>query len=178
MNIQDSEAAKKVAKSLFTEITELVEVLAWPMAVVAILLIYKKYISGVISRVGSFKADASGISMTFQDKIEQAVSQAPKLLKSVSKSGVSMMSDSPNDQLKKCNIQLENDLKRKGRRNNIDVSNLSVNELADKLIDTGGLTTQKAKAVKALYELTKANDPKISQSQVDQVKLMVNELDL
>lgn len=163
-----------VSKTTFTEITELIDKIVWPLAVVVILLIYKKYLAGVISRVGSFSANASGISMTFQDKLDQL----PKSVKLLTKSGVQVAAQSPNDQLRNLKLQMEADINKLAANNGIDSTSLSMSEIFTQLKDKGKLTNQKSKAFIALYELAGSTDPGISQSQVDQVKLMVNDLDI
>lgn len=161
-------------KSTFTEITDLIDKIVWPLAVVVILLIYKKYLAGVISRVGSFSANASGISMTFQDKLDQL----PKSVKLLTKTGVNVVANSPNEQLRAIRSQMETDLKFFATKIGMDVTDLSMSEIFVQLKDKGKITNQKSKAFTALYELAGSTDPGISQSQVDQVKLMVNDLNL
>jgi hypothetical protein len=173
MLIQKTEE-EAISKTTFTEITELIDKIVWPLAVVVILLIYKKYLAGVISRVGSFSANASGISMTFQDKLDQL----PKSVKLLTKSGVQVAAQSPNDQLRNIKSQMEADIKNLATNSGIDTTSLTMSEIFAQLKDKGKLTNQKSKAFTALYELAGSTDPGISQSQVDQVKLMVSDLDL
>ena len=172
--IQKTAGEEAVSKSIFTEVTDLIDKIVWPLAVVAILLIYKKYLSGVISRVGSFSANTSGISLTFQDKLDQL----PSSVKLLTKSGVHVLPDSPNEQLRTIRSQMEIDLKVFATNNGIDDPDLSMSEIFAQLKDKGKMTNQKSKAFITLYELAGSMDPGISQSQVDQVKLMVNDLNL
>lgn len=172
--IQKATDKVSVSKSIFTEVTDLIDKIVWPLAVVVILLIYKKYLAGVISRVGSFSANTSGISMTFQDKLDQL----PNAVKLLTKSGVNVAPDSPNEQLRTIRSQMETDLKTMATNSGIDVTDLSMSEIFGQLKEKGKMTNQKSKAFIALYELAGSTDPGISQSQVDQVKLMVNDLNL
>ena len=172
--IQKTAETDAVSKSIFTEVTDLIDKIVWPLAVVVILLIYKKYLAGVISRVGSFSANTSGISMTFQDKLDQL----PNAVKLLTKSGVNVVQGSPNEQLRTIRSQMEADLKAMATNCGIEVNDLSMSEIFGQLKDKGKMTNQKSKAFIALYELAASTDPGISQSQVDQVKLMVNDLNL
>ena len=165
-----------LTKTTFTEITEFVAVIIWPLAVVAIMMLFRKNISNVIGRVGSIEASTTGFSLNFKDNMEQLLSENLQGLPSISKSSIQVSTQSPIDQLKTIRTNLKTDLKLLARENGIDSSEFTLAEIGDQLCHKGKFTRQKLKAFLALYELTNSEDPLISQSQVDSVKLIVKDL--
>ncbi|MBT8253357.1 MAG: hypothetical protein HKN00_06560 [Flavobacteriaceae bacterium] len=172
------EENKKTEYALFTEITDLIEVIIWPLAVITIVLFFRKHLAEIIGKVGSIKASASGFSMSFQESIDKLIVDNSQSLPTISKSSNGIGKKSPLEQLKALNINLRTDLKFLAKENGVDTSDLSVEEIGNALCDKGVMTRQKLKAFLGLYQLTQSDDPNISQAQVDHVKLILNDLDI
>ena len=49
----------------------IIEIIIWPATLIVVLILFKKNIKSIFDRVGSFEASATGLSMTFQEKIEE-----------------------------------------------------------------------------------------------------------
>mgnify|MGYP001815898979 CR=1 FL=1 len=169
--IQDSAAQNTTT---LQDIIKLLDVIVWPFTIIIVLFLFKKNLSNVIGRLGSFEASAQGISMTFQKKMEET---ANKLLPAgKSKSSITITSGTPNEQLNALRLNLEKQINDIAKRNNLETNNMRHIEIANKLVDAGGMTLQKSRAFSALHDLTNSGDSKVSQAQVDKVKLMIKEL--
>ena len=166
------------------QVTALIQVLVWPITLVVCLALFRRYLADVISRVGSFKAGSSGLEMTFQNKLEsiQAL-PALKPAEGISKSAGQIQIQggglgTPYEQLLELRDVLNNKLTNKAKELNIPSTNITSLALSDKLKEVGGLTIQQAKAFNALIDLTNTASPEITQSQVNQVRNLVNNLDI
>jgi hypothetical protein len=173
-------------------IISIIEIIIWPLTLIIILILFKNNITGIFDRVGSFEASATGLSMTFQEKIEETKKLVPiDPLASISdgtksKSSVkipvgrkkSMKGETPYQSLLAIRDDLNNQIIRKAQQHNLSTKNLSNIEISDKLKAMGGLTIQKAKAFQALIELTNSADPSITHDQVNQVYQLFQNLNL
>ena len=70
MIIQDGVNKTNELWVTFENINQLISHIIWPLTVLIILWMYRRHLSGVIKRLGSFEAGATGISMTFDNKLE------------------------------------------------------------------------------------------------------------
>ena len=55
----------------------IIEIIIWPATLIVVLILFKKNIKSIFDRVGSFEASATGLSMTFQEKIEETKKLVP-----------------------------------------------------------------------------------------------------
>lgn len=159
--------------------------LIWPLTVVIILLIFKKNLSHIFKRLGSLEATAQGLSMTFDNQIEEAESVVLFKPEPLSKKGVrvksgaaNVKSNSPHYQLLAIRADLRDLIIEKAQKFNIPTQNKSSLELRDELIDRGELTPDKAHAFSVLTNLTSSAGPEITNAQVNKIKFMYNHLSL
>lgn len=170
----------------------IIEIIIWPATLIVVLILFKKNIKNIFDRVGSFEASATGLSMTFQEKIEETKKLVPINASnsngggSKSKSSVKIpvgrkklkKGQTPYQSLLAIRDSLNNQIILKAQKHNISTKNLSSVEISNKLKEIGGLTIQKTKAFQALIELTNSADPSISQDQVNQVDQLLENLNL
>jgi len=163
----------------------LISHLIWPLTVIIILLIFRKNLAHIFKRLGSLEATAQGLSMTFDNQIEEAESVVFSKPEALSKSGVKIKSGisspkpkSPHYQLLAIRADLREMILEKAQGCNIDAQNKSSLELRDELIDKGELTSGKAHAYTVLINLTSSAGPEITNAQVKKIKYMYEHLSL
>ncbi|NNK87156.1 MAG: hypothetical protein HKO90_02635, partial [Flavobacteriaceae bacterium] len=168
----------------WTEIKDLIDVLIWPLTLIICFMIFRKQLRELIGKVGSFKATKDGLEMTFQDKLESIQTlPALKAVGGISKSGGQIKikgskAKSPYEELLELRDVLNSKIVGKARGLKIETDNMSNIAISDKLKEVGGITLQQAKAFKALIDLTNSASPKITQAQVNEVRSLVNNLDI
>lgn len=166
------------------QFTALIQVLIWPLTVVICLALFRKHLADVIDRLGSFKAGSSGLEMTFQNKLDEALTlPALKPSAAIAKSGGSIniqgsKAGTPYEQLLELRDVLNHKIRAKANELNIDTSNMSNHAISQKLKEVGGITFQNSQAFETLIELTNAASQQITQAQVNQVRALVYNLDI
>jgi len=161
----------------------LISHLVWPITVVLILLIFKKNLAHIFKRLGSFRADATGISMDFIDKeieaVETLVDSKPQVM---SKSATGINSEakikSPHYQLLSIRAGLRDIIVEKAEQSEIATQGKSSLELRDDLIDKGSLTPRNAHVFSVLINLTSTAGPDITKEQVTRIKRLYKNLSL
>ena len=169
----------------FEQFNQFIGHIIWPVTVLIALWMYRKHLIGVIKRLGSIEAGAGGISMKFDNKIEETFEDfLPANTDSVkSKSGVKIKSAlktvaSPYHQLLNIRESLHNQIIRKAQENNITTLNKSSIELCEALNDLDLISNKNTRFFLALIDLTNSGDKSINQNQVDKVKELFNNLQL
>lgn len=169
----------------FEQLNQLIGHIIWPLTVLIILWMYRKHLSGVIKRLGSFEAGATGISMTFDNKLEETfedfLPESTPQLKS--KSSFQIKSDAqkittPYHQLLNIREGLHNLIINKAQEFNISTVDKTSIELCQILKEKGEVSSKNARFFNALIDLTNTGDASITQFQVDKVKKLYNNLQL
>ena len=175
------------------QLIRIIEIIIWPATLVIVLFMFKKNITGIIGRIGSIEASASGLSMTFQEKIEETKKLLPQAALqpsqnasgTKSKSSVKIPSpkkkiqaENPYQTLLAIRDALNKEIILKAHQNNVNTDNKSSVEISNELKTIGVLTIQKTKAFQSLLDLTNAADPGISQDQANQVNHLYENLNL
>lgn len=172
MIFQDTAAPK----GFFEVLVSLIDAVVWPVTLLIILILFRKNFGEAIQRLGSLKADKTGISLTFQSKLDKAKGLFKGIgAKSISKSselGVNTSSSfgSPKEQLLGIHNDIETRLKNIAKENNIDVTSNNAHQVCNTFKEIGVFDLQKAELTKTLLDLTASPDAMISQQQVDEVK--------
>ncbi|KAA5824381.1 hypothetical protein FPF71_09365 [Algibacter amylolyticus] len=161
-------------------IVKLVEILIWPLTLLIILFLFRKYLAKTFERLGSIKADRTGLSLTFEKKL----TEAKQLLQNIQPNAVSKSapqisitpngSKSPYQQLVDLKVNLENQLVSLAKSNTVDPENLTSIMLSDKLKETGVLSINNEKLISAILDIINSADSSISQQQVNEVKTLYN----
>jgi hypothetical protein len=169
------------------QITNLLEVLVWPLTVFGGLLLFRKHFSKLINSLGSIKAGAQGFEMNF---IEEKLQEATKLIgigsmEILAKSGSSIIpksnhAETPYQELLELQDMINQKLKNRLSSKNITTNGASNFALVSELANNNIIDNQKARQLKSLIELTNMalNTPKISPSQVAQMKQLFNNISL
>ena len=169
------------------QITKLLEVLVWPLTVFGGLLLFRKHFSRLISSLGSIKAGAQGFEMNF---IEEKLQEATKLIGIgtsgiLAKSGSSIIpksnhAETPYQELLELQDSINHKLKNILSLKDITITGTSNFALISVLLDNNIIDNKKARQLKSLIELTNIglNTPKISPSQVQQMKQLFNNISL
>ncbi|PKP44544.1 MAG: hypothetical protein CVT96_01000 [Bacteroidetes bacterium HGW-Bacteroidetes-13] len=174
-----------VTHSTFELVIKLVEVIIWPLCLFVILLIYKHHFAKAFQRLGSIKADATGISMVFDQKIEAAKKLAQQIVpKQMQKSGTDIQVDDENlnrhpyEQLKHLQFELENKLKSFAKTYNIPFSNLNPIQLSNKLKEIGVISIQNAKLIESFFDIADTADRHITPKQLIDCKTIYDSIQL
>lgn len=162
----------------FKLVIDLIEVIIWPLTVLTIIIIFRKYVGEVIQRLGSVSADGTGISLTFDKKIAAAKQMLKKIKpKLTSKSAPQILIEStkgkgPYEQVLNIKANLESQLHTIAQSNALDHSTMDSNELIEKLKETGVLNIQNADLIEAIFDLCNAANSKITQHQVNEINML------
>ena len=131
------------------------------------------------SRLGSLKADGSGISMEFQSAIEEVTQLGQETgLLDVAKSSISINGrikpKNPQLQLHELHMNIKDRLHKIASDNGMDPTGMTNTALFDAYKRTGILPQNKINFIKKLDELTSSRDSRISQGQVDHLRSLWN----
>ncbi|WP_111707576.1 hypothetical protein [Lutibacter citreus] len=167
----------------FENLNQFIGHIIWPITVLIILWMYRKHISGVINRLGSFEAGATGISMTFDSKLEETINDflpsESKVIKSKSafqiRSGEVKL-NSPYHQLLNIRENLYNLIITKSQEFNIVTAGKSSVQLCEILKEKEKISKKNADYFLSLIELTNSGNTTITQPQVNKVKELYNNL--
>jgi hypothetical protein len=197
-------AINKIATEtdLFEKITNLLEVIIWPLTVFGGLLLFRKHFSKLISSLGSIKAGAQGFEMNF---IEDKLQEATKLIglgtsRIIAKDGAGIIpkdggsiipkdstiipkkshAESPYQELLELQDMINQKLKDKATQNGITPNSSSNFALTNQLADSNIINNQTARQLKTLIELNNIglNSPTITYNQVSQMKKLLNNISL
>jgi hypothetical protein len=64
MNVQN------IQPNYFEMVIKLIEIIIWPIILFVIISLFKRNFQSTFQRLGSFKADATGIAITFEKQLE------------------------------------------------------------------------------------------------------------
>ena len=198
--LQDALNKAAIEPDVFEKITNLLEVIIWPLTVFGGLLLFRKHFSKLISSLGSIKAGAQGFEMNF---IEEKLQEATKLIGIgssgiVSKDGGGIIpkeggsiipkdskiipkkshAETPYQELLELQDAINNKLKHIANQNGITPSGSSNFALTTDLADQNIINGQTARQLKTLIELNNLglNAPKITHDQVTQMKRLFNNI--
>ncbi|MDT8414069.1 MAG: hypothetical protein RQ735_01715 [Flavobacteriaceae bacterium] len=149
----------------FELIIKLVEVIIWPLCLFVVLLIYKQHFAKAFQRLGSIKADTTGISMVFDQKIEAAKKMVQQIVpKQIQKAAVDIQVEGENlnrmpfDQLKHLQFELESKLKTFAENYKIPFANFNPIQLSNKLKEIGAISIQNAKLIESFMDIADTAD--------------------
>lgn len=163
------------------EVINLLDVIIWPITLIVALILFKRNLASIIQRLGSFEAGATGISLSFQNKIEatkQLLLPGANGTQSKSATSINARENTPFHQLLDIREALNGQMIHKAQLNDIPTGDTSSLELNEKLKEIGGITLKNAQVFEALMDLTGSGDTTISQSQVDEVKNLYDTIQL
>ena len=161
---------------------KLLEVIIWPITLLIIILLFRRKFSNAISRLGSIKADSSGISMTFESMLGAAKAKFTSLKPdAIAKSearvlGQTVQTQKPYKQLVEIKAKLEKTLVDLAEEEGMEVAQKSSATLCKELEQRGIISRENSALMVSLMEVVNAAPLKISQDQVDDIKAMYNSI--
>ncbi len=171
-------------KSTFELIIKLIDALIWPVTLLCILLIFRRHLSEVILRLGTLKADKTGIELSFDKKIE-ATKQMFKQIQpsSIAKSGGDIRvfpeeDRSPYGRIQKVRTQLVNSLMRISDNSKIQMEGLRPESLAEVLKRKGAISPEKAQMVSAMLEVTASATATATEKQAEEVENLMKRISI
>ncbi|MEH6407519.1 MAG: hypothetical protein V7767_09575 [Leeuwenhoekiella sp.] len=165
----------------FQQIIELISVIIWPVTFLIIIFKFKTFFGGAINRMQSINASATGLSMTFENKIDQAKALLVKLgpqPTSKAKSIIIPDGSTPYSDVLKIKTQLEKLITEKAEAYNISSSDKNPMSLTSKLAEIGLLTLQQARAINAALDIANSADKNLTASQADIVQQLYDRVTL
>ncbi len=171
-------------KSTFELIIQLIDALIWPLTLLLILLIFRRHLAEVILRLGTFKADKTGIELSFDKKIEATKKMFQQIQPAtIAKSGGDINAfpeenDSPFGRILKARSDLINRLKIICEKEGVPVNGLSPELITEKLKINGAMTLQQAKMVQAMLEVTAAADSSATEGQASEVENLMKKIEI
>lgn len=187
MVFQDStEGINKVWTTL-EFISSIIGHIIWPLTMIVIFWIFRKHFSNIMNKLSGIDATATGISLKFDQQIDEAIgdnlSAQPSGL--IDKSAMKMgeqksdnLVSTPYHQMLSIRDALNHKIILKSQENNIVTAHKSSIELKDELLKSEAISHQQAKLFQTLLQITNSNFTNITQSQVNKVQLLYHNLKL
>lgn len=163
-------------------ILKLLEIIIWPATLFIIILLFRKQFKDAMERLGSFKADATGISMSFEPKLDAAKKIFSALKpEGTAKSAASLhestvFTGSPQEQLSQIKSELHSSLVELAEEANVDAAGKSTAALNRELAERSIVKKDSFHLIEALLDVISAAPPSITQSQVSEIKQMYNSI--
>lgn len=160
----------------------LVEIIIWPLTLFVIIMMFRGQFRNAMERLGSFKADASGISLSFEPKLDAAKKIFAALQSDdAAKSGVSLkptnnFTGTPQEQLSQIKAKLHSTLVELAAEAQVATSGKSAAALCKELQQRGVIKNDSGHLIGALLEVIDAAPATISQAQLDEIEKMYNSI--
>lgn len=156
------------------DLINLLDVIIWPLTILAIVILFRNRLSDAIQRVQSIQADATGISLTLEKKLAAAknllMGIKPVTAKSTPKPASSVDKTlSPYQQLLQIQNKLHTRLDELVIKNQLKFKELNPLELTEKLAEIGVIRIDQARCVTAALDISYAADATVTQEQVNVV---------
>ncbi|WP_228852026.1 hypothetical protein [Aegicerativicinus sediminis] len=167
----------------FSQFIEFLDVIVWPLTLIAVVWLFRKNLSGIISNIGSVKAGASGFEMTFQEKL----ANVSNLLENDTHGKTKSASDinvgferpgNPYQQLLNLRDKLHSKILRKAIDSDIPINDNSTRDLINHLKLHNYISSTTAQNVIAFMELTEVHDPNITQTDVNKATTLFKLLNI
>jgi hypothetical protein len=178
MNIQD------IQPSHFEMVIKLIEIIIWPITLFVIILLFKRNFQSAFQRLGSIKADATGIAITFEKQLEATKQLFDKIKpRAVSKSSTSIkpsenQTGTAYNQVLTMRKDLVNFLKRKSEVAGFERNISLPTQMCTKLVANNIIETDQAQMIEALLNLTAKATTNTSQAQADSIQQLFNKIEL
>jgi hypothetical protein len=163
---------------------KLIDTLIWPFTLFAIVFIFRKNFREAFNRLGSFKADASGIAFTFDKQIEDTKELFQKLKpQPITKEGVGIktyvnQSDSPYKQILEVRSNIINFLKLKSDEAGIVTESYSPVALAERLNDVSAISLPQTKMIQAMLKITNDADANATRAQANEINELFHKIEI
>jgi nucleotide-binding universal stress UspA family protein len=163
-------------------IIKILEIVVWPSTLFGVILVFRKQFNNAMGRLGSFEANAAGVSMSFEPKLDQA-KEVFGQLRSAGKAksapgGINQqrLKGTPMEQVAKLHEEIDATLIALAKENHIDLSGKSTPVLCNELTNKGIIAKEKGRLLHALLEVLNSANAYITQQQVDEILEMYNSI--
>lgn len=163
---------------------KLIDSLIWPITLFGIIFLFRKNFRDAFSRLGSLKADASGIAITFDKQIEKTKELFDKLKPGpITKSSSSIktyvnQTDSPYKQILEIRSNLINYLKLKSDEAGIVTESYAPVALANRLHEVSAITSSQATMIQAMLKITNEADASATVSQANEINRLFQKIEI
>ena len=169
-------------KSWIDILIKILEVVIWPGTMLIIIFMFRNQFRSAMGRLGSFEASATGVSMTFEPKLDKAKALFKTLKpESLSKNAVNIASSkdikgTPIEQVSAMRHELFSTLSELGQESNLNVQGKSAHELCSDLEKSGVISHDNATLMHAILDVLNAANANVSQDQVDEIRSMIDSI--
>lgn len=154
-------------------IIDILEVVTWPITLLLLIILFRKYFISALSRLGSLQAGATGFTMTFDQKI----TEAKQLLKGIQpKNSAKENLSSHFSKLLEMKLELNAKLVQLATANNVDAANKSYVQLCDELQEIGIITIQKSTLIITFFDLANSADTTLSEENFNVTEELFNSI--
>ncbi|MFK5957486.1 MAG: hypothetical protein QM495_01310 [Lutibacter sp.] len=159
----------------------------WPFTMLLFLWIFRKNISKVMNKLSGIDATATGLSLKFDQQVDEAIGDnlldqpSGLIAKSAMKIGDQKhdnLVNTPYHQMLSIRDALNHKIILKSQENNIATAHKLSIDLKDELLKAEAISNQQAKLFQTLLQITNSNFTNITQSQVNKVQLLYHNLKL
>jgi len=163
-------------------IIKILEIVIWPSTLFGVILVFRKQFNNAMGRLGSFEANATGISLSFEPKLDQAKEVFGQLRSAgMAKSapgGINQQrfKGTPMEQVTRLHEEIDQTLIGIATENNIDLSGKSTAMLCKELAEKSLISKEKGRLLHALLEVLNSANAYITQQQVDEILEMYNSI--
>ncbi|MAP55334.1 MAG: hypothetical protein CL605_10560 [Altibacter sp.] len=156
---------------------KLIEVVIWPLTLLAILFYFRRSFQGVFKRMGSLKVDGSGIAMTFEKLLEDTKEKFKKTKpEAVAKGTANLHTQNevrtPFEQVMDIKILMENSLKELAEEAQLSTSGKTSITLAHELAQNNVISRENSELMRSLLILVNSAKPDISRRQAEEINVL------
>ncbi len=165
-------------------VIKLIDSIIWPVTLLLIVLIFRRKLNNAFQRLGSIKADSSGIAINFDKQLEDTkkIFNAIKP-KAIAKEAIGIktymnQSDTPYKQILDVRSSIINYLKLKSEAASLNTDSLLPNQISKSLLNLHKIEPDQAKMIDAMLELTKNANANTTQEQADIVDTLFEQINI
>ncbi len=159
----------------------LLDVIIWPITLLIIIFWFRKPLQNVFGRLNNLSASASGINVSFSEKLAEAKQKVFELsTKSISKDGPSINDGKEKKafDFKPMINELKNSLIQKAISNNIPFEGKNAKALLSTLKEKGIVMYEKASLINTFLELSEASTGPTTDQEKKDVQMIFDSINL
>lgn len=170
--------------STFEMVIKLIDSIIWPVTLLLIVLIFRRKLNNAFQRIGSIKADSSGIAINFDKKLEET----KKIFSSVKPMAIAKeaigiktymnQSDTPYKQVLDVRSSIINYLKLKSEAAGLNTDSLLPNQILNRLQSVNKIESDQAKMIDAMLDLTNNASANTTREQADMVESLFGQIEM
>ncbi len=159
---------------------KLIDILIWPCTFLIIILLFRKNLQNAFNRIGSIKADATGIAITFDKQLEATAKLFQQIQpKAISKSSASIKTaaksdGSPFEQVLSVRDDIVHFLTVKSKALGLDVDPQLPSHMCSQLLLHNAIKVEQAQMIQALLNLIATANDSTTQAQANLVQQLLN----